>query len=295
MISGIVCAVPKNVEENSDEKLIQATGVLQRHVVTEKQDVFSLGFAAAQRLLDELGWSADTLNAIIFVTQTSPVRMPAIACALAFKLGARCAAFDVNLACSGYVYGLSIAATFGLRRTLLIAGDTVSRMVGDGDAGSRALFGDCVTATAIDEGRFINARLATDGSGFDDLKADPFIKMNGLEVFTFATGRVPQLIREVSMGAHVDLLLLHQASEPIVRQIGKKLKYPDERVPCNIMGYGNVSSASIPLLMVDSEATPALRGKANRVVLCGFGAGFSMGALLMDLPPIPVLDVVEVG
>jgi 3-oxoacyl-[acyl-carrier-protein] synthase-3 len=294
MIHGIVSAVPKNIERNEDAKIIEATGVRERRIVAEGQDTFTLAVAASERLLEQLGWSADTLNAIICVTQTSPVRMPAIACAIAFKLGARCPAFDVNLACSGYVYGLSIAATFGLRRTLLIAGDTVSRMVAPEDAGSRALFGDCVTATAVHEGRFINARLGTDGSGFEHLIADPFIRMDGAQVAHFALSRVPELVQAVTMNAKVDWYLFHQANLVLLKQITRKLKIAPQQCPTNIEKFGNTSSASIPLLMCASEATAALVKERQRVAMFGFGAGFSWGGVMLDIGPLQVCEVVEV-
>lgn len=294
MIQGIVSAVPKNRVETEDAKFKAATGVAERRVATEGQNTLTLAEAAATRLLDSVGWAASDLSAIIFVTQTPPARMPATACALAGALGARCAAFDINLACSGYVYGLVMASVFGGRHTLLIAGDTVSRMVKPGDKGTEQLFGDCVTATAVHEGRFINVRLGTDGSGFGSLIADPTIRMDGPAVFNWALQEVPNLIQGTTMNGFYDWLFLHQANGALLKNIVRKAKLPKDKVPVNIGRYGNTSSASIPLLMCDSEATEGLKKRRNRVAMCGFGAGWSYAGCLLDLEPLKIAEVIEV-
>src|SRR5580700_7206993 len=131
MIKGIVCAVPKNTVTNMDEKFVMATGVRHRRIAVEGQDTLTLATAAARQLMNKLSWEP---HAIVFVTQTPTVRMPAMACILAANLGLdNCLAFDVGQACSGYMYGLFLSYNIDVYRVLLIAGDTVSRMCSPGD------------------------------------------------------------------------------------------------------------------------------------------------------------------
>lgn len=294
MIKGIVAAVPKNRVETEDAKFKAATGVAERRVASEGQDALVLAQAASEKLLEAVGWKAADLSALICVTQTAPARMPAMACSLAGKIGFQGAAFDVNLACSGYIYGLILASVFGSKHTLLVAGDCVSKMVKPGDKSNEQLFGDCVTATAIHEGKFINVRLGTDGSGFDKLTADPYIRMDGAEVFNFALREVPKLVSSTTMNGFYDWLFLHQANGALLKNIVRKSKLDREKVPSNIARYGNTSSASIPLLMCDSEATAKLKSQRNRVAMAGFGAGWSTAGCMLDLDPLQACEVIEV-
>lgn len=290
MIKGIVSAVPKNTVVNTDEAFIRATGVRDRRIVTGGQDVLTLAEDAANRLLDAMEWTVDSIDVLIFVTQTPTVRMPAMACILAGRLGMNCMAFDVNMACSGYVYGLNIAEQFS-SRVLLICGDTISKIAAPDDK----LFGDCVTATAIDKSRVsMTFILGTDGSGADKLTADPVIRMDGAAVMNFALGHVPQLVHDTTMNCNVDHYFFHQANMMILSQIGKKCNLDMGKVPFNIGKYGNTSSASIPLLMCDSQSTDALKTKNNRIAMFGFGAGWSWGGALMELEPLEVCEVIEI-
>lgn len=293
MIAGIVAAVPSNKEDVQDEQFTKATGVRSRRIATEGQNTITLGIAAARRLLDALGWEGSELHAVIFVTQSAPVSMPALSCRVAHEVGAGCAAFDVSLACSGFVYGIVLAHMFGTRKTLLVAGDCVSRMVNKEDKGTSNLFGDCVAAVGIDGGRFLNVQMGTDGGGWDKLIADPYIRMDGPEVFSFAINAVPKLIAATTMNANVDLYLMHQANKRLLEHIIKKSKLDPEKCPINISEWGNTSSASIPLLMASSKATERLKTKRSRVGLFGFGAGFSHAGAMLDLEPMKVCEVIE--
>lgn len=297
MILGIVSAVPANVVKNTDEAFIRMTGVAERRVTLDKTtgDYAAL---AADHLLRLLKWNPREVGAIVFVTQTPDVRMPATACKLAGDLNMNCAAFDVNLACSGYVYGLWLAHKIG-GRVLLIAGDTVSRMCDPADKSTYPLFGDAVTATAIEVPTGIEAippifNLGTDGAGFDSLIADPLIRMAGADVMNFALKSVPKLVADTTMNAHCDWYFFHQANLTMLKHLQKKCGIPDAKFPTNIQTMGNTSSASIPLLMCSSDATIFLRKTRSRACLVGFGAGFSYATCMLDLEPIPVLELVEV-
>lgn len=294
MIRGIVTAVPSGISQSTDPMFVRGTGVRERRIAATAQSTFTLGGAASSRLLEAMKWESQTIQNIICVTQTPPVRMPATACKIAGLIGASCAAFDVNLACSGYVYGLYLASRLP-GRTLLVAGDTVSRMVEPTDHATAELFGDAVSATAWEwtPGCDANFVMGTDGRGFEKLIADPTIRMDGAEVFGFALETVPKLIEETTMNAHLDWLFLHQANAMLLKHILRKTSYDSLRTPSNIERYGNTSSASIPLLMCDSTATPWLKEKRNRVALFGFGAGWSIGGVMMELNKLQVCEVIE--
>lgn len=294
MIRGIVACVPKHIVANDDAKFIAATGVAYRRIADENTDSMQMGFLAAQRLLDQLDWDARSLGAIICVTQTPRARMPGNAMGIAGLLGATCPAFDLNMACSGYVYALWVAGGLPANRVLIIAGDTVSRMCDPKDAGTTNLFGDAVTATAIDLVFVSHWGMGTDGTGYSSLIADPMIHMNGPEVMSFAISKVPELVSVVDGGTKkMDWHLFHQANAFILNHIRKKCGLPISKVPMNISKYGNTSSASIPLLMADSMCTESLRKHGGRVAMYGFGAGFSYGSCCMELDPVRVLEVIE--
>lgn len=295
-ITGVACAVPRNVVVNGDERTIKMVGVRERRHVDVEDGLYRLSIAASNRLMREMGWSS--ADAIVFVTQTAPRRMPSVSCELQHALGfpKTTLAFDMNMACSGYVYGLWVAASLRLPRVLLVVGDTISRFLEQNDPATSPIFGDAVSATAL-EAVGENARIefvgGTDGSGSESLHCDTRLHMDGPSVFQFALATVPGIIEKTTMNGHVDWLLLHQANAMMLQHIVKKTKISPDRVPSNISRYGNTSSASIPLLMCDSECSTSLRTRTNILSLCGFGAGLSWGGILTETKPMPC-SVVEV-
>lgn len=299
MIRAVVAAVPRNIERNFDASIIKATGVQERRIVQGEQDALTLGEAAARELIERVGWSVGDIAALIFVTQTSPVRMPGSAPILAGRLGIIAPAFDINLACSGYVYGLWLAHKIG-GKVLLVAGDTVSEMVRPDDDSTQQLFGDCVTATAVETVKsaacdpVLRWTMGTNGLGWRHLKAAPYISMDGAEVASFALSTVPRLVEEVTMNSRVDWLLLHQANASLLNHLIRKCKLNPDKVPINMQVYGNTSSASIPLLMCSSTATASLKGRRNRVAMIGFGAGFSWAGVLMDIEPLVCAELLQI-
>jgi len=294
MIAGIVAAVPANRVVNEDETFVKATGIKERRVATIDQDSVDLGYMAAIELMRELHWLPSSITAIIVVTQTPANAMPGNAAIIADMIGCKCPAFDVNMACSGYVYGMAIADKFaGQGNVLLIVGDTVSKMVELWDKPTGMLFGDCVTATGIVSKHRDDFALGTDGSGHDKLIADPKIRMNGAEVMTFALRTVPPLVEFTTADRYVEAFLFHQANEMILKHLAKKCSIPLDQMPMNIAKYGNTSSASIPLLMCDSSITPELLKRHVACCLVGFGAGWSWGATVMGIGPLKVCKVVE--
>ena len=331
-LRGVVCAVPprevtneaffERFGEDAVREVIKMIGVERRFWVAEGGTSSDLCLAAARRLLDRLGWAPDSVDALIFVSQTPDQRLPATACVLQGRLGlsTRCQAFDVSLGCSGYVYGLWLASALisaGCGRVLLLAGDVSSRMIDPADRGTALLFGDAGSASALERAPGappIHFVLGSDGAGATNLtvQAGGFraphpdarrpdlspehLFMDGGEVFAFTLRAVPGLVADtladagVSVG-EVDAFLLHQANRFMLRHLGKKIGASPEQVPINIDQYGNTSSASIPLLLTSNLAERVTAGP-SRVLMAGFGVGYSWGSALIDLQPLACAEII---
>lgn len=329
-IAGVVSCVPGPRVDNRSfltrfgDKAVEIekmTGVRQRHWVDEDTTTADLCQHAAERLLDQLGWERSTVDAIFLVTQTPDYRLPATACALQGRLGlaSHVLAFDVNLGCSGYPYGLWLTmatiASGSARRVLLLAGDTISRTVDPEDRSTAMLFGDAGTATAIEADATGAAHfiLGTDGTGERQLiiaegayrrvsdaaassgtKADA-LYMDGGAIFNFTLATVPKLVAatlERGGGADVfDAFLFHQANAFMLRHLAKKAKLPIERVPVNIDRFGNTSSATIPLLMT-TDLAERLRNSQTRLGMFGFGVGFSWGSVDITVGPLACAETI---
>lgn len=334
-LRGIVSAVPSRVKQNSefmdvfDEQVIaevsKMTGVQTRRVAGADQTTADLCEAAARQLMHDLQWESDSIDAILFISQTPDYRLPATACALQARLGlaTHCAALDVNLGCSGYVYGLWLASRLidgvAVKRVLLLVGDTTSKTVDPTDRATAMLFGDAGTATALEFSADAMASyyvLGTDGQGERNLiipnslyrsksKLDvrmqnvnpDFLFMDGAEVFNFTLRSIPSLVSDVLAFAdiqidQVDQFLFHQANTFMIRHIAKKLKLPAEKVPINISRFGNTSSASIPLLISELRETQSMSGMQ---VMAGFGVGYSWAATVMNFDAMLSCRLIEVG
>ena len=231
-----------------------------------------------------------------------------------------CAAFDVGLGCSGYPYGLWLAAMMlekpGFRRALVLHGETPARFSDGSDRSVALLFGDAGSATALESAETDRQwwfSLHTDGHGWNDLviegggfrnrfPADPrscFVKMNGANVFSFAISRVPALIDETLQAADVsrddlDYFILHQSNRFIMRHISNKAGLAAGKVPMTIEDYGSTGGPSVPLTITcGGLVRPADR--ALHMMLLGYGVGLSWGSALVDLPADAVLRHVELS
>jgi len=317
-VSGIACALPGTVSrvidladrfgEENITKIISSTGVEQRHVVAD-ECASDLCVKAAEQLILDMAIDKASIDTLIFVSQTPDYTLPATACTLQQRLGLpiSTAAFDVALGCSGYVYGLWLASTLisggGSRRVLLLVGDTISKLVAEGDRAVAALFGDAGSATLLDfdsEVPEIPFILGTDGrgeknlivpaGGFRDRQGQdlssseegvrgPFdLYMNGAEVFAFTLARIPSLVKSLQSiatdkGQELDRYVFHQANTFMLEHLAKKIKLPAEKVLLNIKNVGNTSGASIPLALCLSH-DPAT-GLTGNYLLAGFGVGYS--------------------
>lgn len=345
-IAGVVTCVPPRVKCIDDEvdlfggnvkqveRLKKTIGLNRRRVVDAGVTAGDLCERAARRLLDQLGVAVESVDALICVTQTPDHSQPCNAAILHGRLGCvtGCAALDVSLGCSGYVYGLWLAhmmcAAGGCERVLLLAGDTLSRLVHPQDRSVAPLFGDGGSATLVERSDGAGCAwfsVETDGAGCRHLMvpaggarmpstaetavavsdADGNVRsaenlfMDGGEVFNFSIQTEPQAVRELLAFAgveldEVDYFVFHQANRYILTNISKRLKLDLAKVPmATVETYGNQSSASIPCALC-GELGQVLRGAARqRVLLSGFGVGLSWGSALVDLESLGVCEVVE--
>jgi 3-oxoacyl-[acyl-carrier-protein] synthase-3 len=312
-IVGVVSAVPSNVITNADcpdpaaaDEAAKLTGVRERRWVRAGQTARTLCTAAAQRLLVGIGWTGADVDVLIFVTQTPESAVPADVYRIAAELGApsSCACLQINLSCSGYVYGLWAAMRLLQpgQRALLLVGDTSSTIVDPGDRATAPLFGDAGSATAIDgeddeEQYFV---LGTDGKGADRLCQPRWLQMDGAAVFNFTLKRVPQLVTDVLECGKPGYLLFHQANRFMLDHLVKKSKLLDTfepwQIPTNIARFGNCSCASIPLLLCASDEVmvAGLMTGYTRLALFGFGAGWAWAGASIWCEHLQVVELIEV-
>lgn len=331
-IAGLVSCVPPRIIDNaffeeqfgeSVADVTKMTGVQTRHRAEPDVTTSDLCEAAAERLLDGLGWERDSVDALIFVTQSPDYRLPATACVVhgRMKLRIGAIAFDVNLGCSGYPYalwlGMMMIQTGAAKRVLLAVGDTSGKTIDPTDRSTALLFGDAGTVTALeasDDGDRATFVLGTDGGGAKNLivpngafrvhEAEGAwegrdldrLYMDGGEIFTFTLKSVPTLINEAIEASGVSkedhgLFLLHQANTFMINHIAKKAKLPKDKVPINMDRYGNTSSATIPLLMT-TDAAEALRAGPVRLGLFGFGVGYSWASASLTVGPLRCCETI---
>ncbi len=297
--------------------MVAMAGVSKRHVVQPGITSADLCHAAARRLMARLAWSPETVSALIFVTQTPDYFLPSTSCLLQQRLGLpdTCAAFDVGLGCSGYPYGLYIAASMlhggGHRRVLMLHGETPSRFVSPDDQATALLFSDAGSATALElddhpdaGGHFV---LHSDGSGasglilrggaFRDRECvDPrhrFLEMDGAAIFNFTIKRVPALIADTLAFAgkgvaDIDAFVFHQSNRFIMKHLMKKSGLPEEGVPICIEDTGNCGGPSVAVAMT-RRLVPPPPGQRRLWMLLGYGVGLSWGSALVPVDEHTVL------
>lgn len=300
--------------ETSDEWIRERTGIAERRIADDRDTTITLGARAARKALKHADILPDDLDLIIVATASPTYLFPATACLIQDQLGAtRAGAFDILAACTGFIYALGLASAqikAGMANTVLVVGtETLSRITDWNDRGTCILFGDGAGAFVLrgseTPGGVRDVVLHSDGSGGDTLYVhsgsrptwngstppDGLIHMNGREVFRFAARVMASATEEVVSRAgltlnDIDLIVPHQANLRIIDAAMRGLKLPAERFVVNIERYGNTSTASIPIAMV--EAIEQGRIKANdRIVLVGFGGGLTWGALLLEWDVTP--------
>ena len=316
--------------ETSDEWIRERTGIGERHV-SVGETVVTLGSEAARKALEQAGKRAEEIDLILVASCSPEQYLPCCACQVQAAIGAvNALAFDVNAACSGFLFALNTADAYlrmGLAENALIIGSEVlSKLVDWTDRGSCILFGDGAGAVVVErckaESRAVEEKqipaagilgraLHSDGTGGGVLQCDArelttpyartsavktdqnqpmddrehFIQMDGQEVYRFATRRVPQCIEEALSDAgltvpDIDLFVLHQANARIIDAVAKRLHADRKKFPTNLERVGNLSSASIPVLLDELHKQGKLH-RGDRIVLAGFGAGLTIGACVM--------------
>ena len=323
-------AVPERVLSNddlaamvdtSDGWIRQRTGIVERRIASEGETTFSLSLKAAQAALEVADRDPAYLDLIIVATVTPDHAFPATACMLQDALGAeKAAAFDLSAGCSGFVYGLSLAADLlavgSFDRALVIGAETLSRITDWTDRATCVLFGDGAGAVLLEangaQGGILSYVLGSDGSGGDLLmlpaggSALPasaetvagrqhYLRMQGRQVFRFATRIMPEAAREVLERAgvplqEVSLFLPHQANDRILQVAAKGLGVSEALMFSNLDRYGNTSAASIPIALCEAVEQGLI--KRDDVIVCvGFGAGLTWAAAAirwsLPLPPPP--------
>jgi 3-oxoacyl-[acyl-carrier-protein] synthase III len=293
--------------DTSDEWIHSRTGIRQRHVVVEGETTGDLATLAAQRALDAAGVKAAELDLIILGTTTPDIIFPSTACLVQHRLGANgCAAFDVNAACSGFVYALGIADKFirsgQSKKVLVIGAETLTRMVDWTERETCVLFGDgagAVVLEASDEPGIYATCLHADG-GHKELLYNPVgvsvgfkdepnhgvrIRMSGREVFKVAVKTLDSLVEETLNAAgmdasQLDWLIPHQANLRIIEATAKRLNMPMEQVIVTVDKHANTSSGSVPLAL-DFAVRSGKVKRGQNLLLEAFGGGFTWASALL--------------
>jgi 3-oxoacyl-[acyl-carrier-protein] synthase III len=314
-ITGLGCHVPDRVVTNeelaqivdtSDDWIVTRTGIRERRIAKREEAMTDVARPACRRALDMAGVDPKTIDLLIVATVTPDMAFPSTGALLADELGMPdAAAYDLSAGCTGFMYAL--AQAYGMlagglaKRALVVGGDLLSKILDWGDRSTLVLFGDGAGAVVVDAaqngGGFLGFELGADGGGganlwlpgsgsrhFDD--PDRFVKMNGREVFKFAT-RVLVSSAEAILDAcgktveDVDVYVPHQANIRIIDHAARKLGIPEEKVIVNVDRYGNTSSGSIPLALADAADDGRLK-PGKLVLMTGMGAGLTWGSALIE-------------
>lgn len=343
-IKGVATAVPKQVKvakempyftEVESENFSNVTGVISSHVAPDDMTLSDLCQVAAEKLLTESGWERESIDLLMFVSTSRDFYIcPNTSNILQNKLGLRteCMAFDLPFACSGYVYGLSVASMLmqggQLKRALLLVGEMTSKNQSHLDKTVWSLHGDAGSATLLEYNpntkHPMQFNLGGDGSGWEaiicremgvrNMTTEESLKykkyeegiernatqcsMDGMSVFSFAISRPGQCIKGLSEHfnfeiSQIDYLLIHQANKMIDEKIRRKLKLDPCQVLYSMTYYGNTSSCTIPVTMI-SQLREILSNSEKELVMCGFGSGLSWGSAHVFTENIICPEMIEV-
>lgn len=305
------------------KKVVRMAGVETRHMADDSICSSDLCLAAAKDVMNALDWEPDSIDALIFVTQSQDYFLPSSACLVHrdLQLSPSCAAFDVGLGCSGYPYGLWLASMMlqsqGFKRALLLHGETPTRFASNSDRAVALLFGDAGSATALEATEESSERapwwfsVHTDGTGYDDLIIEGggfrdrfpedenkhFVHMNGSGIFNFTIKRVPPLVTETLAGSRfnkedIDYYIFHQSNQFIMSHLAKKIGLPKEKLPMTIKRFGSAGGPSVPLTTTMGNLDRC-DNRDLKLLMIGYGVGLSWGSALVDLPPTARLNHIE--
>ena len=313
-ITGLGVHVPERVFTNkdleqfvdtSDEWIVERTGIRERRFAADEEALTDIARPAAVTALEDAKTRPDEIDLLICATVTPDMMFPTSAAILADELGMPdAAAYDLLAGCTGFVY--AIAQAYGMvagglaRKALVVGGDVLSKILDWEDRSTLVLFGDgagAVVLERVDEGGFLGFELGADGGGGEHLwlpgsgsrrfeDADRLVKMNGREVFKFATrvlvSSAEAVLKECGRTVdEVDVYVPHQANKRIIDHAAKRLGIAEEKVVVNVDRYGNTSSGSIPLALADAAADGRLR-EGELVLMTGMGAGLTWGSALIE-------------
>lgn len=299
------------------EKIASKVGVNQRHLASENETATDLAVKAAEKLFqDNPDLKKDDIDFVILCTQSPDYHLPTSACLIQERLGLRTdiGAFDYNLGCSGYIYGLAVVkglVNAGIaKNVLLLTAETYNKRLHPKDKGNRTIFGDAATATVVSDNGFAeigdfalgtdgrgaeNLILKTGGAKFPEKKNDltfdengnpvssDYIHMNGSEIFTFTQKNVPVVVKQTLEKNHltpddISMYVLHQANSYMLNFLRKKMKIEHDKFFIDMDNIGNTVSNSIPIALCDAMGQSLLQGN---VLICGFGVGYSWGGAIL--------------
>lgn len=308
----------KDFPEWSVQKIASKIGITQRHIAADDETAVDMAVKAAEILFEQEKGTRETIDYILFCTQSPDYKLPTSACIIQERLGIRTdiGAIDFNLGCSGYVYGLSLAKGLvcaGIaQNVLLLTGETYNKHIHPRDKSNRTIFGDAATATLVSDSGIAeigNFSLGTDGKGAENLiirtagtrnpqktnevktdengnpQSDDYLYMNGSEIFTFTLDRVPPLIRTTLVKNlleqnDVDLFVFHQANKYMLNFLRKKLKIEELKFYYYLSEVGNTVSNTIPIALYHALADGCISAN-QKVLIAGFGVGYSWGATIL--------------
>jgi 3-oxoacyl-[acyl-carrier-protein] synthase-3 len=313
-ITGLGVNVPDRVFTNkdleqyvdtSDEWIVERTGIRERRFAERDEALTDIAAPAVRAALADAGVDPASIDLIVVATVTPDMMFPTSSALLADELGMPdAAAYDLLAGCTGFMYALAQAygmVASGLsRRALVVGGDILSKILDWDDRSTLVLFGDGAGAVVVEpvtQGGFLGFELGADGGGGENLwlpgsgsryfeDADKLVKMNGREVFKFATrvmvSSAEKILHECGVKVdEVDVYVPHQANKRIIDHAARKLGIPEEKVVVNVDRYGNTSSGSIPLALADAAADGRLR-EGELVLMTGMGAGLTWGSALIE-------------
>ncbi|MDZ4667754.1 MAG: ketoacyl-ACP synthase III [bacterium] len=314
-LSGSVIVHPANTQDNSNleefsetekEQLIHHTGIKFRKIVEANTQIIDYFEHGINHLLDQLKWDVSEIDVLICVTQNIQTSIPSLSCKLHGELNfsQNTLCFDINSGCSGFVYGVHNAMSIlqslmkQHAKAILCCGDFSSQLINQNDKSTIPVFSDAISVTGLTSNQnelasFFN--LETDGSGRKAIYVEnQFMHLNGIDVFNYSLKLVPNHLKALLNFAEIENLaqevfVFHQANKLINDALVKRLSLNPEKVPSTLYEYGNTASASIPLsLGIFSRSEPI-----SKVVLCGFGVGFSLASAVVHLSPNFSFSIVE--
>lgn len=339
-VRGISACVPFANDRITDiykwggvDGFIESTGIAARRRADYSVTSADLCIAAAEKLINELGWKKSEIEALVFVSQTPDYILPATSCVIQQRLdlSKECYTLDISLGCSGWVYALSVIASLlqngTIKKGLLLAGDTITKICSPNDKSTYPLFGDAGSATALEydeNSEGMKFLFNTDGAGYEtiiirdggyrnpvtneslkEVSKDENIsrrgidlELDGMDVFSFGITKAPKSVKQLCEHFEIDkdsidIFSFHQANKMMNEMIRKKLKIAEEKVPYCMDEYGNTSCASIPLVLV-SRGREKLKQAKIKHIACGFGVGLSWGSVYFETDKITVPELIEI-